>query len=78
MVLTNVPGPREPLTFAGRPLEQVMFWMPASGSVSMGLSIIGYVDQVVVGVQVDRGLVPEPAEITGAMLEELEHMFEVL
>ncbi len=78
MVLTNVPGPRQPLLFAGRPLRRVMFWVPASGSVSMGLSIISYVDHVMVGVQVDRGLVPDPHQVTDAMNHELQHMLQVL
>lgn len=78
LVLTNVPGPRAPLLFAGRPLRRIMFWVPQTGSVSMGLSIISYVDHVMVGVQVDRGLMPEPGALTRAMEDELSHMLEVL
>ncbi len=39
-VMTNVPGPREPITFCGRTVRQVMFWVPQSGDIGMGVSIL--------------------------------------
>lgn len=78
LILTNVPGPRTPLTFAGRPVRRIMFWVPQSGSVSLGLSIISYVDHVMVGVQVDKGLVPDPFAVAEAMADELDVLEQAL
>ena len=62
-VMTNVPGPREPLYFAGTKLAGVVGWVPAAGSIGMGMSIFSYNGGVTVGFQVDAGLVPDPETI---------------
>ncbi len=41
-VLTNVPGPRTQLYFAGHPMQRIMFWVPQSGRIGLGISIISY------------------------------------
>jgi diacylglycerol O-acyltransferase / wax synthase len=65
-VLTNVPGPREPLYLAGRKLERVMFWVPQSGRLGLGISILSYAGGVMLGVATDEGLVPDPERIIDA------------
>ena len=62
-VLTNVPGPPIPLYLAGQPIETIMFWVPQSGRLGLGISILSYAGNVYVGVATDAGLVPEPEEI---------------
>ena len=62
-VMTNVPGPREPLYFAGTKLAGVIGWVPAAGTIGMGMSIFSYDGGVTVGFQVDAGLVPDPEAI---------------
>ena len=41
-VMTNVPGPQLPLYMAGARLDQMMFWVPQSGDIGMGVSILSY------------------------------------
>jgi WS/DGAT/MGAT family acyltransferase len=62
-VMTNLPGPQEPLTFAGAPLKQLMFWVPQSGNVSMGVSILSFAGGVQFGLITDAGLTPDPERI---------------
>ena len=62
-VMTNVPGPREKLEFLGATLEQVMFWVPQSGNIGLGVSILSYGGSVQFGVMTDTQLCPEPQEI---------------
>ena len=62
-VMTNVPGPREPLYFAGSRLLGVVGWVPAAGTIGMGMSIFSYANGVTVGFQVDPGLIPDPETI---------------
>ena len=71
-VMTNVPGPREPVYLAGTPVRGVLVWAPTSGSVSMSISIFSYAGEVTVGVMADRGLVPDPGEIVAAFGREVE------
>lgn len=62
-VMTNVPGPREKLKFLGSTLEQVMFWVPQSGDIGVGVSILSYGGNVQFGVITDTALCPRPQEI---------------
>jgi len=62
-VLTNVPGPPIPLYLAGQPIESLMFWVPQSGRLGLGISILSYAGNVYVGIATDAGLIPEPDEI---------------
>jgi diacylglycerol O-acyltransferase len=62
-VMTNVPGPRERLHLLGSTLEQTMFWVPQSGDVGLGVSILSYAGGVQFGVITDAGLCPEPQKI---------------
>ncbi|HET8951874.1 MAG TPA: WSD1 family O-acyltransferase [Solirubrobacteraceae bacterium] len=70
-VMTNVPGPREPVYFAGSRVAGVLGWVPAAGEIGMGVSIFSYAGAVTVGLQVDAGLVPDPQPILDAFGEEL-------
>ena len=69
-VLTNVPGPREPLYLAGRKLNKVMFWVPQSGRLGLGISILSYAGGVMLGVATDEGLVSDPERIVEAFGQE--------
>jgi diacylglycerol O-acyltransferase len=62
-VMTNVMGPRQQIYLAGVPLESLMFWVPQSGRLGLGVSILSYNDQVWLGVITDRDLVPDPEGI---------------
>ena len=70
-VMTNVPGPREPVHMAGVRVAGVIPWVPRSGDIPIGLSIFSYAGQVVVGLAVDAALVPEPEAILTGMEEQL-------
>lgn len=71
VVLTNVPGPREPIYFAGLPLKRILFWVPQSGRIGLGVSIISYNGEVTLGVMVDEGLVDHPEHILASFHNEL-------
>ena len=70
-VMTNVPGPRDKLRFCGATLEQSMFWVPQSGTVGLGVSILSYGGGVQFGVIADATLCPEPQKI----IDEFEPEF---
>ncbi|MGA2321223.1 MAG: wax ester/triacylglycerol synthase family O-acyltransferase [Solirubrobacteraceae bacterium] len=70
-VMTNVPGPREVMYLAGRPVRAVLVWAPTSGSVGMSVSIFSYCEEVTIGLLVDAGLVAEPQAIIRRLEQEL-------
>ncbi|MBK8739286.1 MAG: wax ester/triacylglycerol synthase family O-acyltransferase [Betaproteobacteria bacterium] len=73
-VMTNVPGPREPLYMAGGKLAQMMFWVPQSGDIGMGVSILSYNDGVQFGLVTDKSFVPDPAQIVDGFFPEFEKL----
>jgi WS/DGAT/MGAT family acyltransferase len=70
-VMTNVPGPREKLKFLGSTLEESLFWVPQSGTVGLGVSILSYGGGVQFGVMTDSKLCPDPQ----AIIDEFEPEF---
>ena len=73
-VLTNVPGPRQQLYLAGIPIKNLMFWVPQSGEIGLGISIMSYNGMVTLGIMVDDGLVSNPQLIMDGFEIELQAM----
>jgi len=62
-VITNVPGPQTQRYLAGTPINSLMAWVPQSGRLALGISIISYNGKVWLGVATDKGLIPDPETI---------------
>ena len=62
-VMTNVPGPAVPLKLCGSTIRQTIFWVPASGDIGLGVSILSYAGGVQFGLISDERLCPEPQQI---------------
>jgi WS/DGAT/MGAT family acyltransferase len=73
-VMSNVPGPRTPLYLAGSRLEQVMFWVPQSGDIGVGISILSYNGGVQFGIVTDGALADDPDSIIGYFAPEYEKL----
>src|SRR5258708_6479866 len=73
-VMTNVPGPQHALYFAGQRITGLEFWVPQSGGIGMGVSILSYDGRIQFGVITDAGLVPDPARIARAYGEEFDQL----
>jgi hypothetical protein len=77
-VMTNVPGPRESLYLAGKRLRHIMFWVPQSGRLGLGISILSYAGEVCVGVATDAGLVPAPEAIVAGFEAEFDELMDLV
>ncbi len=71
-VLSNTPGPREPVYFAGSKIAAVVPWVPAAGTIGMGIDMMSYYGAVTVSLQVDAGLIPDPETIIADYEREIE------
>ena len=71
VVMTNVPGPRQQLYFAGAGIDNMMFWVPQSGRLGIGISILSYNGKVMIGVATDTGLIPDPDVVIASFHDEL-------
>lgn len=74
IVATNVPGPRNIIYLADAPIQSIIGWVPQSGRIGVGLSIISYNNQIVVGLNVDAGLIPDPDKFLELFLEEYKSL----
>ena len=77
VVMTNVPGPALPLTFCGATLRQTMFWVPASGDIGVGVSILSYGGGVQFGLVTDEALCADPQGIIDRFEPEFEKLLLV-
>ncbi|HEY6892931.1 MAG TPA: wax ester/triacylglycerol synthase family O-acyltransferase [Rhodanobacteraceae bacterium] len=76
-VMTNVPGPQTPLWLAGARIGGLMFWVPQSGDIGLGVSILSYDGAVRFGVAADRALCPDPDRVSGRFAGEFEKLLLV-
>ena len=73
-VVSNVPGPRTPLYLCGQRVLDMHFWVPQSGSIGLGISILSYAGAIHFGLIADRGLVPDPHRIVDEFGAEFERL----
>jgi len=62
-VLTNVPGPEEPLYLANAPVARVLAWVPQVTSIGIGICVLSYAGAITIGVTADQGVVADPEEL---------------
>jgi hypothetical protein len=62
------------LYLAGAPINTVMAWVPQSGRIALGVSIISYNGKVWLGIATDKGLVPDPEAIIAFFNVEYKEM----
>ena len=58
-VTTNVPGPRQTLHCLGRPLVEIIPYVPIASSVRIGVAIFSYCDQITFGITGDYDTTPD-------------------
>lgn len=68
-VVTNLPGPRQPLYLGKARIESVMYWVPQSGHLGLGISFLSYAGRIRLGIASDVGLLPDPEELQRDFLE---------
>lgn len=74
LVATNVAGPQQPLYLAGCALRELMFWVPQTGSIGVGMSIMSYNGHVHFGLLADARLIPDPDRVIQHFREEFDKL----
>lgn len=77
-VMTNVPGPKKPLYFAGGKISNIMFWVPRSGAIGLGISILSYNGKVTIGIASDKGLMPDPETLLEGFEDEFNYLIDIV
>ncbi len=69
--MTNVPGPKEALSFAGQRVTHMNFFGPQSGKMGVGISVFSYQNELTLGITTDAGMVPHPEQFTACFEQEI-------
>ena len=70
-IITNVSGPRHQIQIAGTPVAGMMGWVPVTGPLGLGLSIVSYAGQLSVGLANDTHLLPGHDRLLALLDEEI-------
>ncbi|MDL5158543.1 wax ester/triacylglycerol synthase domain-containing protein [Actinomycetospora termitidis] len=57
LIISNVPGPLEELSLGSVRVRDLMFWVPCSARLGLGVSVLSYAGRVRLGVDADLGLI---------------------
>jgi len=74
LVASNVPGPQAPIYICGQRIAEMYFWVPQSGTMGLGVSILSYAGQVFFGVIADRALVEDPRGVVERFCGQFERL----
>lgn len=75
-VTTNVPGPRNGLYILGRPIREILPYVPIGDRMRVGVAAFTYTDQAAFGVTTDQVAVPEAGDLAGWLAQELTALHE--
>jgi WS/DGAT/MGAT family acyltransferase len=76
VVISNVPGPREDLYFAGAKLDHYIPVSTISNGVGLNITVHSYGDQLDFGLVADGELVPDLCDLVDLHIEEVANLFE--
>lgn len=74
VVVSNVPGPREPLFVAGAPLREIYSVGPILEGIGLNVTVWSYCDRLYVGVLACREAMPDAHPITDGMRAALDEL----
>ncbi|GAA0504684.1 diacylglycerol O-acyltransferase [Paractinoplanes deccanensis] len=73
-VTTNVPGPRAQLYILGRPIREILPYVPIAERLRIGVAVMTYGGRAAFGITTDFASVPEAGEFAAAVVDEVEQL----
>lgn len=70
-IVTNVSSPRYRVQIAGTPVAGMAGWVPVTGPLGLGLSIVSYAGQLSVGLASDERLLPDHDRLLALLDDEV-------
>jgi diacylglycerol O-acyltransferase / wax synthase len=78
LVISNVPGPREPLYFAGAKLENYIPVSIVTEGMGLNITVHSYVDRIDFGLVASRELMPDLWDLVDLHIDEIGVLFDAL
>ncbi|MEQ9162599.1 MAG: WS/DGAT domain-containing protein, partial [Ilumatobacter fluminis] len=76
VVVSNVPGPREPLYMAGAKLDGYIPVSTISNGVGLNITVHSYEDRLDFGLVADRDLVPDLWDLVDLHIDQIDALFD--
>ncbi|MEL6892290.1 MAG: WS/DGAT domain-containing protein, partial [Actinomycetota bacterium] len=76
VVISNVPGPREPRYFGGAKLEQYIPVSTIADGLGLNITVHSYLDRMDFGLIADRELVPDLWDMMDLHMAEIDRLFD--
>lgn len=76
-VMTNLPGPTQPVRMAGAELKELIFWVPQSSTIGVGISVLSYAGAVQCGIVIDGNLANDPDDVADRFRDEFAKLLWV-
>ncbi len=76
VIISNVPGPRQPLYFSGAQLEQYIPVSTIAEGMGLNITVHSYLDEMTWGLIACRELVPDLWDMTDLHIAEIDRLFE--
>ncbi len=74
LVVTNIPGPRQPLWFSGARVESVVPVVPLAANTTLGIALFSYDGSLTIGLHADPERSPDLHVVTETILDEFEDL----
>ncbi len=74
LLMSNLPGPPQPMYFAGAKILEVFQIGVIQGNVPVSVGVLSYAGQLNFDIVVDRGLVPDVAAFANGMADDLDRL----
>ncbi|WP_420427257.1 WS/DGAT domain-containing protein [Algiphilus sp.] len=71
-VVSNLPGPKQAVRFAGSTVENLAFWPPQAGGIGIGVSLLSYAGRIRIGVSSDIAAMRNPQIVVDAFQRSLK------
>jgi diacylglycerol O-acyltransferase len=78
IVITNVPGPQDPVYMAGEPVAEVYPCIPLSGNRAVSIGVTSYRGTVFFGLVADRDAVPDADVLAQCINDALVELVETV
>lgn len=75
-VVSNVPGPPSPVYLAGRRVRAMMFWVPQRSGIGIGISMLSFTGELMVGAICDTEVVDDPRLFMECFSDEFRSLRE--
>jgi len=77
-VITNVAGPQQALYMGGARIAEIMFWVPQSGEIGVGISALSYDGAMQFGIIIDKHLAGDPENVASRFAAEFEQLLMLI